>query len=51
MEEEIEKFYGAVLVGRLESVRETFYAISPEQQLRNPAVVQIVASAHAELFA
>ena len=51
VEEEIEEFYGVTLVGRLESVRETFYAISPEQQLKHPAVVQIVESAHDELFA
>ena len=51
VEEEIEEFYSVTLVGRLESVRETFYAISPEQQLKHPGVVKIVQSAHDELFA
>ena len=35
------------LLGRIEEVRERFYAIAPERKLRNPAVTQIIETATA----
>jgi LysR family transcriptional activator of nhaA len=41
--------YKVVAIGRCESVREQFYAISPERKLRHPAVVTICEQARATL--
>ena len=43
--------YGVTVVGRLESVRERFYAVSAERRLKHPAVIAITESARRELFA
>lgn len=43
--------YDVVPVGVLESVRERFYAISPERKIRHPGVARIVASAKEGIFA
>ena len=45
MEAEIKRLYGAVVIGRVPSVVEHFYAISVERKLRHPAVVAISDSA------
>ncbi len=50
IEKETQQQYGVRLVGRLEAVREQFYAISLERKLKHPAVVSIVETAHRELF-
>lgn len=50
IEKETRRQYGVLLVGRLEEVRERFYAISLERKLKHPAVVSIVETAHRELF-
>ena len=50
IERQVQRQYGVSLVGRLESVRERFYAISLERKLEHPAVVSIVETAHRELF-
>ena len=42
--------YGVAVVGRLEEMRERFYAISVERRLRHPAVIAITESARSELF-
>jgi LysR family transcriptional activator of nhaA len=42
--------YGVVVVGRLEDVRERFYAISIERRLKHPAIIAITESARSELF-
>ena len=42
--------YGVAVVGRLEEVRERFYAISVERRLKHPAVIAITESARSELF-
>ena len=42
--------YGVAVVGRLEEVRERFYAISIERRLKHPAVIAITESARSELF-
>ena len=38
------------LVGRADSVRERYYAISVERKLRNPAVLAICDAARHDLF-
>jgi LysR family transcriptional activator of nhaA len=47
---EVRRQYRVRLVGRLESVRQRFYAITVERKLRNPAVIAISERARA-LFA
>ncbi|MDX2194575.1 MAG: LysR family transcriptional regulator [Gemmatimonadales bacterium] len=50
VEEEIRAQYGVQVVGRLEGVKERFYAVSVERKLRHPAVVAISEAARRELF-
>lgn len=49
-ESEVRKQYGVALLGRVEAVRERFYAISLERRLRHPAVVAITQAAREKLF-
>jgi LysR family transcriptional activator of nhaA len=51
VEKEVIAQYGVQLVGRVEEVRERFYAISVERRLKHPAVVAISQAARHELFA
>ena len=50
VEDEVSRAYGVRVIGRLESVRERFYAISVERKLSHPAVVAISEAARTELF-
>lgn len=47
---EIRRQYGVVAIGRIDEVRERFYAISAERRLKHPAVLAISESARAKLF-
>ena len=49
-DEEVQRQYRVRLVGRLEKVRQRFYAVTVERKLRNPAVIAISERARA-LFA
>jgi LysR family transcriptional activator of nhaA len=51
IEAEVRRQYGVRVVGRIEEVRETFYAITAERKVAHPAVVRLTESAHARLFA
>jgi LysR family transcriptional activator of nhaA len=51
LEEELARQYRVQPVGRVNEVRERFYAISVERRLKNPAVVAISEAARHELFA
>jgi LysR family transcriptional regulator, transcriptional activator of nhaA len=51
VERETQRHYKVGLVGRVESIRERFYAISVERKLKHPAVVAITEAARKELFA
>jgi LysR family transcriptional activator of nhaA len=51
VERETQRQYKVSLVGRVESIRERFYAISVERKLKHPAVVAITEAARQELFA
>ncbi len=50
IEEVVARQHGLRVVGRTEDVRETFYAISAERRVRNPAVAAICEAARRELF-
>jgi len=46
---EVSRLYGVRLVGRVESVRERYYAISAERRLTHPGVLAITSAARDEL--
>ena len=50
VEQETCRQYDVQLVGRLDAVRERFYAISVERKLKHPAVKAITAAAQSTLF-
>jgi len=50
IENDVRKQYGVEVVGRIDAVRERFYAISLERRLRHPAIVAISHAARAKLF-
>ena len=50
IEKEVQRQYSVRVVGRLESVRERFYAISVEKKVKHPAVVAIADEARQKLF-
>jgi LysR family transcriptional activator of nhaA len=50
VESDTRKQYGVRLVGRLDTIRERFYAISLERKLKHPAVVAITTRAREKLF-
>jgi LysR family transcriptional activator of nhaA len=50
VEAEIRRAYGVRVIGRLERVRERFYAVSVERKLKHPAVVAISEAARRDLF-
>ena len=47
---EVCSMYHSRLIGRVEGVSETYFAISPERKLKHPAVLAITESARDELF-
>lgn len=51
VEAAIRRQYGVKVVGRLDLVRQRFYAISIDRKLRHPAVVALSRAARTELFA
>ena len=51
IEKEVRDHYKVVVVGRIDSVVERFYAISVERKLKHPAVVAISEAARGKLFA
>jgi LysR family transcriptional activator of nhaA len=50
VEDEVCEKYGVRMVGRVDGVRERFYAISVEKRLKHPAVVAISQGARQDLF-
>ncbi len=50
IEEEVRRQYGVQLVGRVDAVRERFYAVSHERRLKHPAVVAVCDAAREKLF-
>ena len=51
IEKEIREHYRTIPIGRLDSVTESFYAISVERKLKHPAVTAICEAARDQLFA
>jgi LysR family transcriptional activator of nhaA len=51
VEDEVKEQYGVEIVGRFAGVRESFYAISTERRLQNPAVLAIREAARHRIFA
>jgi LysR family transcriptional activator of nhaA len=50
IENEVKKQYGVHLVGRLDEVKDKFYAISVEKRVQNPGVLAIVQQARNAIF-
>jgi LysR family transcriptional regulator, transcriptional activator of nhaA len=50
MEAEIRRMYRVRALGRIDAIRERFYAISVERRLKHPAVVAISEAARGQLF-
>jgi LysR family transcriptional activator of nhaA len=50
IEAEVRRQYGVGVVGRVEEIREHFYAISIERKLKHPAVIAITQAAREGLF-
>jgi LysR family transcriptional activator of nhaA len=50
IEEQVCRQYSVKVVGRIEQVRERFYATSVERRLRNPAVLEISQAARSHVF-
>ena len=50
VEQEIVKQYQVRVVGRIDDVRERFYAISVERRIRHPAVLALTSAARSSLF-
>jgi LysR family transcriptional activator of nhaA len=50
LEREIESQYNVRVVGRLQDVKERFYAITAERKIKNPVVGAITSAARRELF-
>lgn len=50
VESDVRRMYDAVIVGREESVRERFYAITVDKRLKHPAVVALTRAARTRLF-
>jgi len=50
IEAEVRRQYGVQVIGRIDQVRERFYAISVERRLKHPAVVAISEAAREQLF-
>lgn len=50
IEKEVRQHYGVRVVGRIDSLRERFYAISVERKVKHPAVVAIADAAREKLF-
>ncbi len=50
VEEETRQRYKVAVLGRVDAIRERFYAISLERRLKHPAVVAIQSAAREKLF-
>ena len=50
IEDEVSRQYRVKVVGRIEEIKEKFYAISVERRLKHPAVVRISEAARETLF-
>ncbi|MFK7816833.1 MAG: transcriptional activator NhaR [Gammaproteobacteria bacterium] len=47
---EVERMYHANIIGTVDDLKETYYAISPERKIKHPGVIQITEIARSQLF-
>ncbi|GAB5498689.1 MAG: transcriptional activator NhaR [Pseudohongiellaceae bacterium] len=47
---EVELMYKCRMIGELDSVQESYYAISPERKLKHPVVLEVIETARSTLF-
>lgn len=50
IQSEVELMYECRMIGKAESVREHYYAISPERKLKHPVVLDVIEKARANIF-
>lgn len=50
IEAEVRRQYGVRVVGRIDDVRETFYAVTAERKITHPSVVRLTEVAQTKLF-
>jgi LysR family transcriptional regulator, transcriptional activator of nhaA len=48
--DDVSRFYGVRMVGRIASVRERYYVISAERRLKHPGVLAMTSAAHDQVF-
>ncbi len=48
--DDVSRFYGVRLVGRVDAVRERYYVVSVERRLKHPGVLAMTSAARDELF-
>lgn len=48
--DDVSRFYGVRMVGRIESVRERYYVISAERRLKHPGVLALTSAARDQVF-
>ncbi|MEO8681023.1 MAG: transcriptional activator NhaR [Vicinamibacterales bacterium] len=48
--DDVSRFYGVRMVGRIESVRERYYVISAERRLKHPGVLAMTSAARDQVF-
>ena len=48
--DDVSRFYGVRMVGRIESVRERYYVISAERRLKHPGVLAMTSAARDKVF-
>ena len=51
IEDEVQRQYGVRVVGRIETVRAQYYAITVARQLKHPALLAVPETGHSDLFA
>jgi LysR family transcriptional activator of nhaA len=50
IERDVCRFYGVRVIGRVDAIRERYYAISAERRLKHPGVLAVTNAARDELF-
>lgn len=50
IDDEVQRQYSSVVIGRVETIRERYYAISVERRLKHPGVVALTETARRDLF-
>jgi LysR family transcriptional activator of nhaA len=51
IKDDVERMYPARCIGQVDSLQESYFAISPERKLKHPAVLEITETARSALLA